>query len=101
MTKTLSKAGKWPLVLMGGGALVFFVALRLGPWPVAVLGVVMFLSGVFLTRWSKLAKATIGLIFIGILTGLVGLRLGHLGAGLFGLALFGVGAVLARIFYNA
>lgn len=98
--KTLSKVGKWPLGLIGGGALVFFIALRLGTLPVAVLGIAMFLSGVFLTKWSKLAKATIGLIFIGILTGIVGTISGHSGAGLLGLALFGIGIVLAKIFYN-
>ncbi len=97
----MSKAGKWPLGLMGGGALVFFLALRFGPWPVAVLGVVIFLSGVFLTKWSKVAKLTIGLILIGILAGLAGLKLGDAGVGLFGFALFGIGIVLARIFYNA
>jgi peptidoglycan/LPS O-acetylase OafA/YrhL len=86
---------------MVGGALIFFVALRLGPWPILVLGVVTFLVGVFLTKWSKRAKATIGLILVGIMITLVALILGHHWVALFGwFVVVGIGFVFARVFYR-
>ena len=42
--------GKWPLGLIGGGALIFFVGLSLGHSPVAVLGAIIFLIGILLAK---------------------------------------------------
>jgi len=88
-------------MLIGGGALIFFVALRLGHWPVAVFGAILFLIGIFLTKWSKLAKWTIGLIGVGILIFFVALSLGYWPVAIFGAILFVIGGFLAKIFYQA
>ena len=97
----IEQMGKWPLGLIGGGALIFFVGLSLGHSPVAVLGAIIFLIGIFLTKWSKLAKSTIGLIGGGILIFFVALSLGHWPVAVFGAILFVIGGFLAKIFYQA
>jgi hypothetical protein len=41
---------KLTIGLIGGGAVIFFVALRLGDLPGIVIGAILFLTGIFLAK---------------------------------------------------
>ena len=94
---------KLTLGLIGGGAVIFFVALRFGDSSGVVIGAILYLIGIFLLGFliKQTGKLTLGLIGGGAVIFFVALRLGDLPGIVIGAILFLTGIFLAKIFYRA